>query len=129
MKTGEIRMCIDYRKLNEVAIKGSYPLPRIDEIIDELSQATIFSSLDATSGYYQIEIEETDRDKTAFLWKNSLYKYTRMPFWLCNALETFQQAMDVTLREGIGRHTYPYLDDIKYTPRPFENIRLTFETF
>ena len=75
-KNGEIRMCIDFRKLNEVTDRDSYPLPRIDEIIDELSEAKIFSSLDATSGYYQIELSDSSKDKTAFRWKKGLYEYS-----------------------------------------------------
>lgn len=65
-KDGSLRLCIDFRALNALNIKDSYPIPRIDEILDSLAQATVFSTLDATSWYYQIAIEESDKHKTAF---------------------------------------------------------------
>lgn len=111
-KTGEIRVCIDYRPLNAVTIKDSYPLPRIDWVLDSLSKATVFSTLDATSGYYQIEMNPEDKEKTAFGWKGGLYQFTRMPFGLCNAPATFQRAMDNIFREERGAFVIPYFDDI-----------------
>lgn len=81
-KTGELRMCVDYRMLNEVTIRDQYPLPRIDEIIDELASAKVFSTLDVCKCYYQIEIKEEDRCKTAFRSKNGFYEFNRMPFGL-----------------------------------------------
>lgn len=94
-KTGELRMCVDYRLLNDVTIRVQYPMPRIDEIIDGLSRAKVFTTLNATKGYYQIEIKEEDRCKTAFRWKNGFYEFNRMTFGLCNAPATFQRAMDI----------------------------------
>lgn len=75
---GSWRMCIDYRALNAVTIKDSYVSPRIDEIYDALTDAGIFSVLDATSGYYQIAMEEKDKEKTAFSFKGRLYEFNRM---------------------------------------------------
>ncbi|KRH93508.1 pol polyprotein [Pseudoloma neurophilia] len=111
-KDGSIRLCVDYRPLNLLTIKDKYPLPRIDEIIDSLAQARFFSTLDATSGYYQIPIAEEDKEKTAFSWKGNLYEFNRMPFGLCNAPATFQRIMDKVLREEIGDCVMVYLDDI-----------------
>ncbi|KAF9761335.1 Retrovirus-related Pol polyprotein from transposon opus [Nosema granulosis] len=109
---GSWRMCIGYRSLNQITIRDSYMSPRVDEIYDELSKARIFSILDATSGYYQIAMEESDKEKTAFSFKGRLYEYNRMPFGLCNAPETFQRAMDAIFRTENRKFVIPYLDDI-----------------
>jgi predicted aspartyl protease len=109
---GKIRMCIDYRPLNTITIKNAYPMPRIDEILDALGKAKIFSVIDATSGYHQIAMEEDDIEKTAFAWKGQLFEYTRMPFGLCNAPATFQATMDAILQEDKWKIAIPYLDDV-----------------
>ena len=108
----EIRLCVDYRRLNDITVKNAYPLPRIDEIFDTLSRAKIFSIVDATSGYHQIAMKEEDICKTAFAWKGQLYEYTRMPFRLCNAPATFQATMNVILGKDLWVYAIPYLDDI-----------------
>ena len=92
-KDGSHRFCIDYRKLNEVTIKDAYPLPRIDESLDQLAGAKWFSCLDLSSGYWQVEVEPEDRQKTAFTTRAVLYEFQVMPFGLCNALATFQRLM------------------------------------
>ena len=94
-KDGSIRFCVDYRKLNALTVKDSYPLPRMDECLDSLGDATIFSTLDCNSGYWQIPIEERDRDKTAFVTHCGVHRFKRMPFGLCNAPATFQRALDM----------------------------------
>lgn len=109
---GSWRMCIDYRALNAVTIKDSYVSPRIDEIYDALTDAGIFSVLDATSGYYQIAMEEKDKEKTAFSFKGRLYEFNRMPFGLCNAPATFQRTMDEIFSKENRMFVIPYLDDI-----------------
>ena len=111
-KSGEVRLCIDYRDLNKLTVKDVYPIPRIDEILDELAQATYFTTLDATKGYYQLFIEEKDREKTAFRWKGGFYQFRRMPFGLCNAPARFQRCMDEILRGVAWKFVIPYLDDI-----------------
>lgn len=98
-KDGTFRMCIDYRPLNTVTVKDSYLIPIIEEIFDMFTDAEIFSTLDATSGYFQIALNPADREKIVFNWKGGLYEFTRMPFGLCNAPATFQRAMDKILRE------------------------------
>ncbi|MGL4632137.1 MAG: reverse transcriptase family protein, partial [Leadbetterella sp.] len=109
---GSLRLCIDYRTLNNLTTKDNCPLPRIDEITDSLAKASIYSTLDATSGFYQIAIEEADIPKTAFTYKNGLYEFVRMPFGLCNAPGTFQRAMDTIFRKDLHKYVIPYLDDI-----------------
>ena len=109
---GKIRMCIDYRPINLITTKSAYPMPRIDEILDALSKAKVFSVIDATSGYHQIAMEEKDIQKTAFAWKGQLFEYKRMPFGLCNAPSTFQGTMDAILQKDKWKIAIPYLDDV-----------------
>ncbi|KAF9745486.1 Retrovirus-related Pol polyprotein from transposon, partial [Nosema granulosis] len=98
-KDGTLRLCIDYRPINNVTVKDKYPIPRIDEILDTLSTAKVFTTLDATSGYYQLMVKEEDRGKTAFTWGSEHYEFNRMPFGLCNAPATFQRAMNAILKQ------------------------------
>ena len=109
---GKIRICVDYRPLNLITTRNAYPMPRIDEILDSLSKAKVFSVIDATAGYHQIAMEERDIEKTAFAWKGQLFEYTRMPFGLCNAPATFQATMDSILRDDKWQCAIPYLDDV-----------------
>lgn len=111
-KDGSLRLCIDYRPLNELTVKDRYPLPRIDEVIDRLSKAVVFSTLDAISSYHQFEIEEEDKHKTAFRFRGGFYEYNSMPFGLCNAPATFQRAMDGLFSGEHSKYVIPYLDDI-----------------
>ncbi|KAF9762731.1 Retrovirus-related Pol polyprotein from transposon [Nosema granulosis] len=111
-KDGTVRLCVDYRRINALTRKDTYPLPRIDEILDDISGAEYFSCLDATSGYYQLAMSERDKEKTAFAWKGGLFEFNRMPFGLCNAPATFQRAMDNVFRKENRRFVIPYLDDI-----------------
>lgn len=105
-----LRLCIDFRPLNKITIKDNYPLPIIEDIIDRLGTANIFSILDAKSGYYQVAIDDRDIPKTAFTWKNNKYEFLRMPFGLCNAPLTFQRIMDKIVEDE--ENVMVYLDDI-----------------
>ena len=109
---GSLRLCIDFRPLNSVTVKDTYPIPRIDEILDLLAGASVFSTLDATSGYFQLAMNPGDIPKTAFGWKDGLFEFVRMPFGLCNAPATFQRAMDSILHSEKGKFVIPYFDDI-----------------
>ncbi len=92
--SGDLRICVDYRKLNEVTAVTSYPLPNITETLDRLAEASYFTSIDMTSGYHQVEIAEEDKDKTAFISPYGLYQYCRMPFGLAGAPGTFQSVIE-----------------------------------
>ena len=93
-KDGTLRLCIDYRLLNKITIKDKFPLPRIDDTIDALYGARYFTTLDLLSRYWQIEINEADMHKTAFICELGLFEFNRMPFGLTNAPSTFQRAMN-----------------------------------
>ena len=90
-KNGTTRFCVGYRRPNSAAVKESYPLPRIDDSIDALSGSCWFGTLHLASGYWQVEVEERDRSKTAFTTGSCLYQFTVMPFGLCNAPATFER--------------------------------------
>lgn len=108
----EWRIVIDYRKLNMATKEDKYPIPRIDDILDKLGRANYFSTLDLTKGFYQIEVEPEDREKTAFTTHNGHYEFIRMPFGLKNAPATFQRMMNNVLREHVNKICVIYMDDI-----------------
>ena len=109
---GKLRLCIDYRYLNENTVKNTYPLPRIDTLLDQLKGHKYFSALDLAAGYHQIRISDDSRSKTAFRTPDGLYEWTVMPFGLTNAPSVFQQAMHTVLRGLLGKICLAYLDDI-----------------
>ena len=111
-KDGTMRFCVDYRRLNAVTVRDSYPLPRMDECIDSLGDATVFTTLDCNSGYWQVEVAEEDRDKTTFASHCGLYRFIRMPFGLKNAPATFQRAVDIILSRVKWETALVYLDDV-----------------
>ena len=111
-KDGSLRYCIDYRKLNAVTIKDSYPLPRIDDSLDTLRNAKYFTTLDLASGYWQIELSDDAKEKSAFCTTSGLYQFRVMPFGLTNAPATFQRLMERVLAGLQWKICLVYIDDI-----------------
>ena len=109
-KDGGLRMCVDYRALNNITIKDKYPLPRIDDLLDRLQGATVFTSLDLQSGYHQIRIADEDVPKTAFRTHKGLYEFKVLSFGLTNAPAAFQREMNKLF--GMLPFAVVYLDDI-----------------
>jgi hypothetical protein len=124
-------MCVDYRALNSVTLKNTYPLPRISECRDRLGAARYYTKLDCLSGYWQVRLKDEDREKTAFNTRMGKFEYKVMPFGLCNAPATFQSIMNELLREALDEYVIVYLDDIliysKTKEEHFRHIRRVFE--
>ena len=111
-KDGSTRFCVDYRKLNSVTRKDAYPLPQITDTLDSLHGSRWFSTLDLASGYWQVELDQSDCHRTAFCTPYGLYEFKVMPFGLCNAPTTFQRLMDLMLTGLQWSSCLVYLDDI-----------------
>ncbi|GJP66737.1 hypothetical protein CLOP_g23646 [Closterium sp. NIES-67] len=128
-KDGGLRMCTDYRALNRVTIKSRYPIPRTDELIDNLRGARYFSKLDLRGGYHQIRVFADDCHKTAFRTRYGSYEYTVMPFGLTNASSTFQLTMNGVFRDLLDKCVIIYLDDILIYSKTREQHLKDLEVF
>ena len=126
--TGELRMCIDYRKLNAQTKKDAYPMPLIEDCLHLCRDAKYLSIIDVQDAYYHILLDQDSRACTAFCTNSGLYEWLVMPFGLCNAPATFQRHVDSILREHVGKTCAAFFDDIVvYTKGSFEQHLLDLE--
>ena len=111
-KDGKLRLCVDYRVLNKVTVKNSYPLPRIDDLLDRLTGAKYFSRINLRSGYHQIRITQWDEEKSVCRIHYGSFKFLVMPFGLRNAPTTFTTLMNIIFHEYLDDFIIIYIDDI-----------------
>ncbi|KAJ0621739.1 putative nucleotidyltransferase, Ribonuclease H [Helianthus annuus] len=111
-KDGSMRMCIDYRKLNKLRVKNRYPLPRIDDLFDQLQGANWFSKIDLRSGYHQLKVKEEDVSKTAFRTRYRHYEFLVMSFGLTNAPAAFMDLMNRVFKPMLDKSVIMFIDDI-----------------
>jgi hypothetical protein len=130
---GSLRLCIDYRGLNEVTRKDAYPLPGVDDTLDELKDANFYTHLDLASGFSQVRVRDKDIHKTSFQIHDGLMEWVAMPFGMCNAQSTFQRMMNDILRDFLHKLLYVYLDDVYIYSRTLEEhlerLRLVLQRF
>jgi hypothetical protein len=131
-RDGTIRLCVDYRKLNEVTIKNKYPLPMIEDLFDQLNGAKVFSKIDLRTGYHQLKVRESDNPKTAFTTRYGLFEYTVMSFGLINAPAYFMNLMNKVFMKFLDKFVVVFIDDIlvysKTEEEHAEHLRLVLGT-
>ena len=130
-KDGSLRFCVDFRGVNSVTVKDSYPLPNIDNILLTLGGKRFFSCLDFLSGYWQIKMEPQSIEKTAFITEFGLHEFIVLPFGLCNAVATFQRFMTKLFEDVVNKFVFIYIDDILVASESWEehieHLKLIFE--
>ncbi len=124
---GQIRFCVDYRKLNKITKKDNYPMPRIDDTLDKFKNKRYFSTMDLASGFWQVEMAEEDKEKTAFISHKGLFEFNVMPFGLCNATATFQRMMDEVVEDIDWEVGSDYVDDLMNATSTFEEHLVTLQ--
>jgi hypothetical protein len=131
-RDGTIRLCVDYRKLNEVTIKNKYPLPKIEDLFDQLNGAKVFSKIDLRTGYHQLKVCESNIPKTAFTTRYVLFEYTVMSFGLTNAPAYFMNLMNKVFMKFLDKFVVVFIDDIlvysKTEEEYAEHLRLVLGT-
>lgn len=130
-KEGTMRLCMDYRQINKVTIKNRYPLPRIDDMMDQLVDASVFSKIDLRSGYHQIRVKTEDIQKTAFRMRYGHYEYSVMLFGGTNAPGVFMEYMNWTFHPYLDKFVVVFIDDILVYPKTeeehAEHLRVVLE--
>jgi hypothetical protein len=111
-KDGSMRMCIDYWELNKVTIKNQYPLPRIDDLLDQQQGARVFSKVNLRSGYHQVRVKEEDIPKTTFRTRYGHYEFLVMSFGLTNVPAVFMDTMNRVFKDYLEQFTVVFIDDI-----------------
>ena len=111
-KDKTLRLCIDYRQLNKVTIKNRYPLPRIDDLFDQLRGARVYSKIDLRTGYHQLRVGDTDIPKAAFRTRYGHFEFTVMPIGLTNAVATFMDLMHRVFQPYLDQFVVVFVDDI-----------------
>ena len=127
-KYGSLRLCIDYRQLNRVTIRNQYPLPRIDELFDQLQGSRVYSKIDLRSGYHQLRVQESDVPKIAFRTRYGHYEFLVMPFGLTNALAAFIDLMNRVFQPYLDRFVIVFIDDILVYSGSSEHLRIVLQT-
>ena len=130
-KDGTLKLCIDYKQLNKVIVKNKYPLPRINDLFDQMRGTKVFSKIDLRSSYHQVRIKDEDIHKTAFRTRYGHYEFVVVPFGLTNALATFMCLMTSVFSRYLNKFVLVFLDDIlvysKNNKEHEEHLRLTLQ--
>jgi hypothetical protein len=131
-RDGTICLCVDYQKLNDITIKNKYPLPKIEDLFDQMNGAHVFSKIDLRTGYHQLKVRESDIPKTAFTTRYKLYEYTMMSFGLTNAPTYFMNLMNKVFMKYLDKFVMVFTDDIliysKTKEEHEEHLRLVLGT-
>ena len=131
-KDGTLWMCIDYRKINKVTVKKKYSLPRIEDLLDQLKGASVFSKIDMQLWYYQLRVKDVDVPNTAFRTQYGHYEFVVMPFCLTNAPTSFMDLMNRVFRPYVDQFVVVFIDDIlvysKDAQEHEQNLRIVLET-